>query len=88
MSDLFGILRVRELPKQKINTTMTGIQMLDPGNTDLACLPPAATTWWANKDATPRISIGPIVCPEDYTTATTFTATWDPISTWIACCPS
>jgi hypothetical protein len=66
--------------------------MYDPGYglsaaPDVSCLPPAATIWWENKDGTtPVYSIRPIVCPEDYTTATT--SMNGPSSTFVACCPS
>jgi hypothetical protein len=58
-------------------------------DTALTCLPPVATSWWDQSSATPlltHISLGPIVCPGGYTTATTSAV--NDISTFIACCPS
>lgn len=69
----------------------------DPGyglfvDKTLKCQPPQHTTWW-NADALSlgidteetRLSLGPIVCPEAYTTATTITNAGS--STFVACCP-
>lgn len=59
-------------------------------NALLSCLPPQATSWWrsGNNDGTRStiISMGPIVCPEMYTTA--LTQTLNSLSTFVACCPS
>ncbi|ERF72717.1 hypothetical protein EPUS_04770 [Endocarpon pusillum Z07020] len=56
----------------------------------LSCLPEGATAWWNQARLGPnsntKISIGPIVCPEAYTTATT--SAQDATSTLVACCPS
>ncbi|CAM1509530.1 Fc.00g032690.m01.CDS01 [Cosmosporella sp. VM-42] len=59
----------------------------------LSCLPPEMTSWWnagsimstVDLDST-QYSIGPIVCPEAYYTATTFVNAGS--STQVACCPS
>ena len=66
----------------------------DPGygvsaNFDVTCHPKGVTTWWlqerlgSNSDTV--VSLGPVTCPEDYTTATT--SAKDISSTLIACCP-
>ena len=55
----------------------------------VTCLPPRATSWWqgANTHTNPvtSYSLGPIVCPEDYTTATTTVVSTG--STSVVCCP-
>lgn len=58
-------------------------------STQVTCLPPYATSWWNQPDQTPaqtRTSIGPLVCPQLYTTA--YTSVVNSESTFIACCPS
>lgn len=58
-------------------------------NTAVTCLPPQVTSWWQQTLATPQntiTSLGPMVCPELYTTASTSQV--DASSTFIACCPS
>ncbi|KIN06539.1 hypothetical protein OIDMADRAFT_176591 [Oidiodendron maius Zn] len=71
----------------------------DPGygiyvNPDISCLPSAATQWWEQpKDLSLSIAttplttylLGPITCPQAYTTATTNV---QDSSTFVACCPS
>lgn len=65
----------------------------DPGygisvDLSLKCLPPAATTWWEQDHSnlgTTSFSLGPIVCPQAYTTASTSV---QDSSTFVACCPS
>lgn len=65
----------------------------DPGyghsvDQDLSCLPEAATAWWDQDivdNSFTTYLIGPIVCPEAYTTATTSVKD---SSTFVACCPS
>ncbi|KAH7140021.1 hypothetical protein B0J13DRAFT_558795 [Dactylonectria estremocensis] len=70
----------------------------DPGyglsvDTDLTCQPPQLTAWW-NADmsvdvAETQMSIGPVVCPEAYTTANTQVRVVNGESrTLVACCPS
>ena len=57
--------------------------------TDLTCLPDAATTWLNQRPASVMptyLSLGPLVCPEQYTTATT--SPLDSMSTLVACYPS
>jgi hypothetical protein len=54
------------------------------------CLPPAATQWWEQTPDTdlPQItsySLGPLVCPEAYTTVTTTVVKSS--STSVICCP-
>lgn len=68
-----------------------GYELFVPGAA--TCLPPQMLTWWdADKltlgiDTTKtKLSVGPIVCPEAYTTATTITNAGK--STFVACCPS
>jgi hypothetical protein len=75
-------------PNLALNDPGYGIYV-DPSVT---CLPPAATTWWEQGHSsygtgagTTTFSIGPIVCPQAYTTATT--SVYDS-STFVACCPS
>ena len=67
----------------------------DPGygisvDTNVKCLPPAATTWWNQNnlgvDSLTRVSLGPITCPSDYTTGTTTIR--NQFSTFVACCPT
>lgn len=58
-------------------------------DTRLTCLPPAATTWWYSQNQTPLLtvtSIGPVICPEAYTTAST--SDGGSGSTLVMCCPS
>ena len=65
----------------------------DPGvgisaDTNLHCVPPAVTTWWDQDrlgDLLTTTSIGPLTCPESFTTGAT--SVENGISTWIACCP-
>ncbi|KAH8800708.1 hypothetical protein F5884DRAFT_713698 [Xylogone sp. PMI_703] len=55
----------------------------------LTCLPPFATSWWDQSILTPlltRTSLGPVVCPGGYTTATTSVV--NDLSTFVGCCPS
>lgn len=55
----------------------------------ITCLPPAATSWWSESTGIPlltHVSIGPVVCPGGYTTATTSVV--NNSSTFVACCPS
>lgn len=67
----------------------------DPGygisvDPNLSCLPEAATGWWdqerLGRNTETRYSVGPITCPEAFTTATA--SAQDATSTLIACCPS
>ena len=67
----------------------------DPGygisvDTNVKCLPPAATTWWDQDrlgvDTATVVSLGPITCPSDYTTVTTMIQ--NQFSTFVACCPT
>jgi hypothetical protein len=65
----------------------------DPGygisvDNALTCLPPIATQWWRSQpnNGVTTLSLGPIVCPSAYFTASTSTQATG--STWIACCPS
>ncbi|KAH7166525.1 hypothetical protein EDB81DRAFT_782397 [Dactylonectria macrodidyma] len=70
----------------------------DPGyglfvDTDLTCQPPQLTSWWnadINVDvAKTQMSIGPVICPEAYTTASTQVRVVNGESrTFVACCPS
>jgi hypothetical protein len=58
-------------------------------NRSLTCLPPAATLWWDQSTTFPLLthtSLGPFVCPGDYTTATTSVV--NNSSTFVGCCPS
>lgn len=66
----------------------------DPGygmsvDASVSCLPEAATTWWNQErlgvNRQTVMSIGPITCPEAYTTA--MTSAQDATSTLVACCP-
>ena len=66
----------------------------DPGygvsaNLDVTCHPKAVTTWWLQERLGPNtetvVSLGPVTCPEDYTTAATRVE--DASSTLVACCP-
>ena len=52
------------------------------------CLPSAVTEWWDQGGSTSATitSIGPIVCPEAYTTAST--SILNSLSTFVVCCPS
>ncbi|KAF4625604.1 hypothetical protein G7Y89_g12561 [Cudoniella acicularis] len=55
----------------------------------LKCLPPEATLWWEQGIQTPLLtvtSLGPLVCPGAYTTATQIEI--NSLTTEIACCPS
>jgi len=57
-------------------------------DTQLTCLPPAVTSWWNQVQQTPAqtvTSLGPLVCPSQYTTGGS--SIIDLISTSIACCP-
>lgn len=69
----------------------------DPGygldiDTDVMCAPPAVTTWWeqghlfGGGSRHTAVSIGPLTCPEDFTTATS--SIRDGSSTLAMCCPS
>ena len=55
-------------------------------DTRLTCLPPAATLWWSQSPGQTVTSLGPLACPELYTTGTT--SVINSQSTFIACCPS
>ncbi|KAH8667617.1 hypothetical protein BGZ60DRAFT_564800 [Tricladium varicosporioides] len=58
-------------------------------NTLLRCLPPEATQWWLQSKPTPQFtvtSLGPVVCPQAYTTA--FTRIEGEGTTLVACCPT
>ncbi|KAE9370251.1 hypothetical protein N431DRAFT_492375 [Stipitochalara longipes BDJ] len=57
-------------------------------NTNLRCQLPQQTTWWdqSNLAASTLWNLGPLACPNGYTTAST--ASVNPISTILACCPS
>ncbi|KAF4624990.1 hypothetical protein G7Y89_g13179 [Cudoniella acicularis] len=58
-------------------------------STNLDCLPDAVTSWWQQTYLTPVqtvTSVGPLVCPELYTTAST--SVLDSSSTFVGCCPS
>ncbi|KAH6671947.1 hypothetical protein B0J14DRAFT_669419 [Halenospora varia] len=58
-------------------------------NTLLRCLPPEATQWWLQSKPTPQFtvtSLGPVVCPQAYTTA--FTRVEGEGTTLVACCPT
>lgn len=58
-------------------------------STQVTCLPPFATSWWNQQAQTPLqtvTSIGPLVCPQLYTTAAT--SALNSASTFVACCPS
>ena len=66
----------------------------DPGygiNVDrnVHCVPPAVTSWWDQDklggNSLTRLSIGPITCPEGYSTGTS--SIENQSSTFIACCP-
>ncbi len=55
----------------------------------LTCLPPFATLWWSESTTVPlftKTSLGPLVCPEAYSTA--YSSTLNAQSTFVACCPS
>lgn len=70
----------------------------DPGydisvGSGASCQPAAVTSWWETRDAsltasgvTTRYSIGPIVCPQAYTTVGTNVVGLG--TTQVACCPS
>lgn len=67
----------------------------DPGygisvDTNLRCVPEAATTWWNQELLGPNtetiVSIGPLTCPDPFTQAATQIE--DASRTRIACCPS
>lgn len=70
----------------------------DPGyglsiDINAKCVPEAVTSWWETRDArltaggvTTIYSIGPLVCPDAYTTA--LTSVFDSAKTQILCCPS
>lgn len=71
-------------PFLAVNDPGYGIYV-DPG---VKCLPSQATTWWEQDHSsygTTTFSLGPIVCPNAYTTATTSVLD---SSTFVACCPS
>lgn len=54
----------------------------------VTCLPAPATAWWnqnLNANGGTTISLGPMVCPADYTTA--YTSVINTASTIIGCCP-
>jgi hypothetical protein len=55
-------------------------------DTQITCLPPAATLWWSQSTGQTVTSLGPLACPELYTTATTSVV--NSLSTFVACCPS
>ena len=61
-------------------------------NTDVICGPPAVTSWWEQallgnpRSAHTALSLGPLICPEPFTTATT--AIQRGSSTSVFCCPS
>ncbi|KAH8601784.1 hypothetical protein B0O99DRAFT_200541 [Bisporella sp. PMI_857] len=57
-------------------------------NTRLTCLPPVATSWWMRTQTPLRTitSMGPVACPEEYTTASASTVSSG--SVLVACCPS
>jgi hypothetical protein len=58
-------------------------------NTQISCLPPAATLWWSQVLQTPAQTItglGPLECPQLCTTGTT--SVINPMSTFVACRPS
>src|SRR5271167_705514 len=66
----------------------------DPGygisvDTNVKCVPPAATTWWDQDrlgvNSLTRVSLGPITCPSAYMTVTTIIENQS--STFVACCP-
>jgi hypothetical protein len=55
------------------------------------CLPPEATSWWVDgvtgvKDVVTKYSLGPLVCPEAYTTISTSVVSGS--STSVICCPT
>lgn len=56
----------------------------------LTCLPPEATQWWDGHTTIANTitswSIGPIVCPAAYTTASTLVVSTSSIS--VICCPT
>lgn len=67
----------------------------DPGfeqtvDNSLICLPSAATKWWKGSTTVDNVitswSIGPIVCPEAYTTVSTIVLSES--STSVICCPT
>lgn len=72
--------------------------VFDPGygitvDTAVSCVPEAVTRWWETEDPslvvaglTTRFSIGPLLCPEAYTTAGT--SLIDKSRTQVICCPS
>ncbi|KAM0327665.1 hypothetical protein ACHAQA_005958 [Verticillium albo-atrum] len=74
----------------------TPIVAWDPGyelwvDPSASCQPPAVSSWWHAEDRADDIiltrwSLGPLVCPEAYTTATTSDAGGG--STLVGCCPS
>lgn len=57
-------------------------------NTALRCQLPQQTTWWDQIDlaASTLWNLGPLACPNGYTTATT--SSFNAYSTILACCPS
>lgn len=57
-------------------------------NTALRCQLPQQTTWWDQVDlaASTLWNLGPLACPNGYTTATT--SSFNAYSTILACCPS
>jgi hypothetical protein len=52
----------------------------------LTCLPPAATLWWHQSDTKTTYSLGPLACPEAYSTGGTGLVSAG--STMIVCCPT
>src|SRR5215469_1064971 len=62
----------------------------DPGygryvQSDLQCLPSQVTTWWESVNSVTQYSLGPIVCPVAYSTATMSVNAEG--STFVGCCP-
>ena len=67
----------------------------DPGygisvDTNIKCLPPAATSWWdqarSGVNSLTTFSLCPITCPSDYTTVIIMVQNL--FSTFVACCPT
>ncbi|OJJ42572.1 hypothetical protein ASPZODRAFT_2119698 [Penicilliopsis zonata CBS 506.65] len=86
------------LPISEWKYVPTSLVAWDPGygiwvQPGLLCQPPQMTSWWdanhilsqVDLHAT-QLSIGPVVCPDAYTTATT--SVNEASSTLVACCPS
>lgn len=62
----------------------------DPGLQNLSCQPPQVTAWWDQSQmsidlSATQYSLGPVVCPEAYSTATTSANSGE--STFIGCFP-